>query len=54
MRLAVAGAGARHREHLQAGCPVELLDDVTERPVLLGLEGSGGHEAHEMVVDAVR
>ena len=40
--------------HLQAGRLVELLDDVAERPVLLGLEGGGRHEAHEMLVHVRR
>ena len=35
---------------LKIGRPVELLDDMAQRAVLLGLEGGGRHKAHEMLV----
>src|SRR5215472_10960521 len=51
--LAIAGARARHGDHLEIGRPPELLDDVTERSVLLGFERRRGQETHQMLIDAV-
>src|SRR5207249_9398792 len=52
-RLAVSSIGARDGDHRELGGPVELLDHVAERPILLGLERGWREQAHQMIVELV-
>jgi hypothetical protein len=53
-RLAVTGAGARHRDHRHAGRAATLLHGMAQHTVLIGLEGIGSDEAHQVLVYLVR
>ena len=50
-RLAVPVTRARDGHDPQLGGLPEMLHQVSERPVLLGLEAGGVEEAHEMLVE---
>ena len=45
-RFSVGGTGTRDRDHRQLGRLVALLDQVAQRPVLLGFERARREQAH--------